>query len=179
MEIEVNISLDNIANWLKANKLTLNVKKSNLLVFGSRKNGKEKSPVKLFINDEELEQKDFAKYLGVYFDKQLSWSKHIEITNNKLHIGICILAKLHKYVQEETMKNLFNSFLKPYIEYGNLAWGGAPKTKIELINRSIKRSIRTMMNMDKFDSVKPFYEYLNILPFKDNINFYKKSSCGN
>ena len=26
-----------------------------------------------------------------------------------------------------------------------------------------------MMNMDKFDSVKPFYEYLNILPFKDNM----------
>ena len=23
--------------------------------------------------------------------------------------------------------------------------------------------------MDKFDSVKPFYEYLNILPFKDNM----------
>ena len=67
------------------------------------------------------------------------------------------------------LKNLFNSFLKPCIEYGNLAWGGAPKTKIELINRSIKRSIRTMVNMDKFDSVKPFYEYLNILPFKDNM----------
>ena len=67
------------------------------------------------------------------------------------------------------MKNLFDSFLKPYIEYGNLAWGGAPKTKIELINRSIKRSIRTMMDMDKFDSVKPFYEYLKILPFKDNM----------
>ena len=71
MKIEFNISLDNIANWLKANKLTLNVKKSNLLVFDSRENGKEK-PVKLFINDEELEQKDFAKYLAVYFDKQLS-----------------------------------------------------------------------------------------------------------
>ena len=169
MEIGVNISLDNIANWLKANKLSLNVKKSNLLVFDSRKNGKEKPPVKLFINDEELEQKDFAKYLGVYFDKQLSWCKHIEITNKKLHRGISILAKLRKYVQEETMKNLFNSFLKHYIEYGNLAWGGAPKTKIELINRTIKRSIRTMMNMDIFDSMKPFYEYLNILPFKDNM----------
>ena len=30
METEINISLDNIANWLKANKLTLNVKKSQL-----------------------------------------------------------------------------------------------------------------------------------------------------
>ena len=26
-----------------------------------------------------------------------------------------------------------------------------------------------MMDMDKFDSVKPFYEYLKILPFKDNM----------
>ena len=42
------ISLDNNANWLKANKLTLNVKKSNLLVFDSRKNSMEKPPVKLF-----------------------------------------------------------------------------------------------------------------------------------
>ena len=56
------------------------------------------------------------------------------------------------------MNNLFNSFLKPYIEYGNFLLGGAPKTKIELINRSIIQSNRTMMDMDKFDSVKPFYE---------------------
>ena len=96
METEVNTFLDNIAIWLKASKLTWYVKKSNLLVFGSRKNNKEK-PVELFINDAVLEQKDFAKYLGVYSDKQL-WSKHIGITNNKLHKGIGILTKLHKYV---------------------------------------------------------------------------------
>ena len=147
----------------------MNVKKLNLLVFDWRKNSKKKPPIKPFIDDEELEQKDFAKYLAVYFDKQLSWSKHIELTNNRLNKGNGILPKLRKYVQEETMKNLFNSFLKPHIEYENLVWGGAPKTKIELINRSIKRSIRTMMDMDKFDSVKPFYEYLKILPFKDNM----------
>ena len=41
-----------------------------------------------------------------------------------------------------------------------LAGGGAPKTKIELITRTIKRSITT---------VKPFYECLEILPFKDNM----------
>ena len=63
MEIDVNISLGNNANWLKANKLTLNVKKANLLAFKSRKNSKEKPLVKLFINDEEFEQKGFSKYL--------------------------------------------------------------------------------------------------------------------
>ena len=46
---------------------------------------------------------------------------------------IGILKKLHKYVQEETMKNFFNSFLPSYIKYGNHTWGEAPKTKTELI----------------------------------------------
>ena len=42
------VSPDNVANWSKANELTLNVKKSNL--FDSRKNSKEKASVKLFQN---------------------------------------------------------------------------------------------------------------------------------
>lgn len=33
----------------------------------------------------------------------------------------------------------------------------------------MKRSIRTMMEMDKFDFVKPFHEYLNILSCNDNM----------
>lgn len=66
-------------------------------------------------------------------------------------------------------RNLFNSFLNSCNGYGNLGWRGAPKTKIELIKISIKRSIRTVMDMDKFGSVKPFYEYLKILLFKENM----------
>lgn len=71
-----------------ANKLTLNVKSSNLLVFESRNKSKEEPPVKLFINDRRensTKRLELAKYLGVYFDKQLPWSKHIEVTNKKLH----------------------------------------------------------------------------------------------
>ena len=57
--------------------------KSQISLFLTQeKNSKEKQPVELFINDEELEQKDFAKYFRVYFDERLTWS---EITNNKLH----------------------------------------------------------------------------------------------
>ena len=33
-------AFDNIGNWLKANKVTLNVKKSNLILFNIKKNSK-------------------------------------------------------------------------------------------------------------------------------------------
>ena len=68
LETSVNVALNNISNWLKANKLTLNVKKSHLLIFSiNKKNDKNKMQMKLFIDKEELEQKDTTKYLGIYF----------------------------------------------------------------------------------------------------------------
>ena len=69
LETNVNVALNNVSNWLKANKLTLNVKKSHLFIFNINKNNdNNKMQIKLFIGKEELEQKDTAKYLGIYFN---------------------------------------------------------------------------------------------------------------
>ena len=68
----VSVARNNISNWLKANKLTLNVKKSHLLIFNINKNNdSNKMQIKYFIEKEELEQSDTAKYIGIYFDKNL------------------------------------------------------------------------------------------------------------
>ena len=88
-------------NWVKAVKLTLNVKRSNPLFLTHEKNSKEKPPVK-------LRNWNKKTWLNIYFYKQLSWSKHIEMANNKLPKGVGILTKLRKYVKKKTMKNLFN-----------------------------------------------------------------------
>ena len=93
LEIDINKALENIVNWLKANKLTLNVKKSNLILFNIQTNAKENPQIKICIGNSKLEQKDSAKYLGIYFDKRLFLDTHIEYTNKKLSRGIGILKK--------------------------------------------------------------------------------------
>ena len=81
LERDVNTSLENISNGLKANKLTSNVKKSNLLLFNLSINKKLKETINVSIKDQKLAQKEYAKYLGVYIDCYLSWQEHIEIPN--------------------------------------------------------------------------------------------------
>ena len=71
-----NTSLDNIANWLKANKLTLNLDKSELLCFDLSAACK-KNVFDVYINGEPLEFNNEAKYLWVIIDK-LTWHQHIE-----------------------------------------------------------------------------------------------------
>ena len=57
--------------------------------------------IKLFIYKEELEQIDTAKYFGIYFDKNLTWNKHIEYINDKLSRGIYTLREIRRFVQEK------------------------------------------------------------------------------
>ena len=38
-------------------------------------------------------------------------------------------------------------------------WGGATKSQLKKINKSIKNSMHIMLLKEKYDSVKPFYEY--------------------
>ena len=122
-QLKNNIStyLDNIANWLKPNKLTLNVDKSKPLYF-------DLSPVckrnvfDVYINGEPLEFKNNAKYLGVTTDNKLIWCQHIENIKNKINNGIGI--------QEDTLLSHSNAFVKPYVDFGRLTWGGIANTLI-------------------------------------------------
>ena len=74
-------------------------------------------------------------------------------------------------MQEKILKNIFNAFLKPYLEYGTLVWSGAPKTYLGKINKALNRSIRIILFKQKYDIVKLFYKYLGTLPLKQNIRF--------
>ena len=66
LEEELNTSLNNIANWLKANKLMINAKKSNIIVFKMGSSQSADETMKVCIENQILEPKDTAKYLGVY-----------------------------------------------------------------------------------------------------------------
>ena len=59
-----------------------------------------------------------------------------------------------KIVQEKTFKNIFNAFLKPYLEYSTLVWSGAPKIYSEEIHKTLNRSIRIILFKQKYDTAR-------------------------
>ena len=67
--------------WEQIN-LLLSVSKSNLLLFNV--GNQPQTEFEFFIDhDEQLKQKEYAKYLGVFIDNKLSWKKHIQTINLK------------------------------------------------------------------------------------------------
>ena len=71
LERVVNAELGKLQKWLCANRLALNVKKTNFLIFHPY-NKPIKEVVTLKINKIAIAEEQFVKYLGVLIDSTLS-----------------------------------------------------------------------------------------------------------
>ena len=99
LESLVNHELGNVNEGLKANKLSLNIKKSNFVIFRPRQKNMPFIPrirsfdpvTNTYVN---LEMKDYVKYLGLMIDSNLSWKYHIESICHKTSKSIGIIAKI-------------------------------------------------------------------------------------
>ena len=72
----MNIELNKLSIWLKANKLSLNVKKTHFMFFSPPRKKAEFSN-RLTIQGENINQVHETKFLGVMVDDKLSWASHI------------------------------------------------------------------------------------------------------
>ena len=90
----MNLDLKNLSQWLKANKLSLNVRKTKLIIFHSSSKNTDHG-LKFKLDGKILTQNDTIKYLCVLFlADQLLWSKQINYVATKLNQAIGILSKL-------------------------------------------------------------------------------------
>ena len=89
----MNEDLKNLMQWLKANKLSLNIKKTELIIF-HHKNTKLDYGVKFKLSGRRLNPISTVKYLGILLDEHLSWTKQVNWVNSKLNQTIGIFSKL-------------------------------------------------------------------------------------
>ena len=166
----LNIELGNVSDWLVANKLSLNVSKSNYIIFEPI-TCKHKFNLQLMIMNENLERVEQAKYLGVFIDKKLNWAVHINYINQKLCKSLGILSKLRHYLNRDCLKQIYFAFFQSHINYALLNWGYTYKTHLENIEISMNKAVRIMTFSAKDSSSLPLYNNLNLFTFDTNLAY--------
>ena len=72
----LNDQLKNVSTWLKANELSINVKKTKVMIFRPRQITLLVTS-QIVLENKVLEQVDNTKFLGVYIDQHLDWKTHV------------------------------------------------------------------------------------------------------
>ena len=88
----------NIGKWFLDNKLTLNINKTKLMLFGTNKCLDKFSNISITYNNDLIERVDNFKYLGVIFDSQMTWLSHINHVTSKVSKRCGVLNRLKYYL---------------------------------------------------------------------------------
>ena len=89
----VNTELQKLSCWFQANKLSINVKKSNYIIFKTSQN-RQKLDLPFSINDTKIDRVTETLFLGVINDKCLTWKPHIQNLTRKISKSLGIIYKL-------------------------------------------------------------------------------------
>ena len=154
LEKSINDELINIANWLVANKLSLNVSKTNFLFFSNSSN----KNINLILSNKPLEQKQCTKYLGIYIDENLNWSNQINNICTKISQGVGTLYKLRHLLSLNSLRNIYCSFVQSHCMYGILNWGSAKLPLLNKINKLLYKCGSILTFSNKNDGKKKLNE---------------------
>ena len=101
----VNNELEKISDWFKANQLSLNISKTNFIIFCNSKKKYDSTNLKVILNNVVIQQVHHVKFLGVYVDERLNWDKHIQEITSKLSKSVGIMTKLKFILPQNTLLN--------------------------------------------------------------------------
>ena len=174
MKKHLNYDLDQLCDWLKANKIALNCDKTEMIIF-RHPNKKINYDLKVKVNGKKLRLSSNVKYLGVYLDEHLNWSYHVDALAAKLTRASGMLAKIRHYVNEKTLLNIYHGIFSSIMTYGSQIWGQFTNKHVKRIQKLQNKAIRIINFANFKDSSGPLYQKSKILKLEDQIsmeNFY-------
>ena len=92
----INKELSLITDWLCLNKLSLNAKKTKMMLFHHRQRDISKIKLDLFINDTKIEKVNEFNFLGIMLDECMTWDSHINKIAGKISQVNGALSRLKK-----------------------------------------------------------------------------------
>ena len=155
-----------MARSQQANRLALNVDKTNFVIFHSQQR-KITDHIVLRIGRKKIKQESSVKFLGVLLDSNLSWKSHLTELSKKLARTVGLFYKIRHYAPTDTITLLYNGIFAPFISYGLSVWGSAYPTYVGPIFILQKKILKVITFNQVTVSSTLLFDSLQILKLND------------
>ena len=165
----VNLEIQKLGNWFRANKMAVNVGKTKYIIFrpkgakininldtngvlyNSNEIGKPNDPSKIFklgriCNENTVKNERTYKFLGIYLDEYLSFDTHWDHIFTKLAKSNFIINRVKNILPRHTLKTLYFSLLHSHLLYGLPIYSCTTQKNINRIYNLQKKAIRKSRN---------------------------------
>ena len=149
IENAVNSDLENLRQWLLANKLSLNVAETEFQIIGTKPMLKKASAeqLKIHIQNKAIKQVFQCKTLGETLDENLCWKGNTDALWEKISSGIYALNHIKEYVDRKTLLFVYNAIIQPYFSYCCEVWNILGETQSLRLQKLHNRAARIIAHV--------------------------------
>ena len=115
----VNLETKHLSVWLNANKISLNVQKTELVIFKQKRKILDHE-IKIKLNRKRLYPTPSVKCLEVNIDENLNWYHHINDLAAKLNRANALLFEIGNYVSQKVLRSIYFAIFDSHLNFANL-----------------------------------------------------------
>ena len=166
----INFELSKLTEWFQANRLSINFKKSNLMIFKPRQMRKT-FDISITLSNHSIDRVNETVFLVVIIDANLSWKPHIASVARKVSKSLGIIFKSSFYLPKSSLITLYYTLIYPHRFYCVNIWGSTYITNLQRIVILQKQSIRIICKSSFDAHTDSLFKELRILKFMDICRF--------
>jgi len=143
-----------LSNWFKATKLSLNISKTNFMIFDKFK--------RMCMQNNAIIRVERCTFLGVIIDERMSWKPpHILSITSTVARNLGVMKRARSKIDARTILLLYDTLILPHLNYCNIIWASSSKSQLCKIYRLQKRAIRLVFRANKFTHSRMPLCYIN------------------
>ena len=161
---KLQYSMNTFANWCSANVLSINVKKTKLMAFGSRSKVKRCKNAVIKLNGDKVKMVPSFKYLGVTLDPTLNFNQHISSVIRTVQHKILLLGKVKRYLTNNVALKIYKAMILPYLDYADVIFCKANAADLEKLQKLQNRCLKLCLGQHRLFSTNRVHKEAEV-PF--------------
>ena len=109
------------------------------------------------ISDSTIQPLNSVRNLGCWFDSNMSMPMHIGKTCSKAFHGLYNIRQIRKFLNPESTKTSFHTFVTSHLDYCNSLLFGVPKHQTDRLQKVLNAAARFIFRIPKFDHISAAY----------------------
>ena len=154
--------LNVLCKWCHKNQLTINLKKTKVMIFGTRNMLKHSRKCDTIMNGSILQYVNHFNYLGIKLESTLTFEKHACETIRMVAHKLFLLSRVRKYVNIQQAITIYRSMIVPYFDYGDIFLCNINMKTIDKLQKLQNRALRVCLALDGRSNVNELHNVCNV-----------------
>ena len=166
-------ALNDLYDWFCDNRLKVNEKKTQMIVFGTKAMLKNFPAVTINFRGTIIQESRTVKNLGLYMDRYLNFTDHVSRLVSKCTGTLIALIHIKHTLPRSAIRPIVNALVMSSVRYCLAIYGTCTSTEKHRVQKIINFAARVISGKKKFEHISDVMREFNWLSVTQLVDYHR------